>query len=393
MQIDGQSRLNFYISGVNFPIISLPGCQCIITTNVKQPLPSLRIVINDPISVINTALPIVDGTLLGVIMDDTSTNDPTQVQFRAFGTPKRSHMPNHSDQTVYTITGLLDSIPFIRSNPNTTLTGTSNTVMKNIATQNGFNFVTNVSGNDSMTWLPAKKTWAGFAEYVSKHSYIDNNSVQSWGIDEQKNLYFANIVPLFSKPPVAYIYFGAPNASTNSNQQTQSNTFVALQYRAINRSGLFNSLGGYGQRTVQQTLSGPNQNKYLATDATVTTNQLDINSNVSGAIKPVSKMSLPAADCGNSHDNYIQARHQNHRLKCTYVQNVYVMLYQKSGLKLFDTVSFTSTTEGNNTNSLVNGTYIVTATSRVYWSNRYYEKLELTNNGPITANTVSGLLS
>ena len=388
MQIEGQSRLQFFINGTEFPIVSLPGCQCLITTNVKQALPSLRIVINDPVSMINSSLPIVDGTPISVILDDTSTANPTQVRFRAFGTPKRTHMPNQANQSVYTIVGTLDAVPFIRSNPNTVFTGTSNSVMQRIAQSNNLNYVTNVVGNDSMTWLPAKKTWAGYAEYVSKHSWVDENSVQSWGIDEQANLYFYNIVPLFKSNPVAYINFGSPPTQTGQNAAS----FVCLQYKAINRSGLLNTLGGYGQRTVQQTLTGPNQNKYLATNATVTNNSLDINSTVSAAVQPVSKMQLAAADSGNTHPQYIQARHQNHRLKCTYVQNVYVLMYQKTNLKLFDVVQFTSTTETNSTTSLVNGTYIVTAMSRVYWSNRYFEKLELTSNGPI-ANSSGGLLS
>jgi hypothetical protein len=351
-------------------------------------------VLNDPIAVLNSSLPIVDGTQLGVILDDTTTANPTPVNFRAFGTPKRHHVPNQPDQTAYVVHGILDALPFIHANPNTTLSGTSNTAISNIAAANNLNYVTNVAGNDSMTWLPGKHTWAGFTNHIARHSYINETAAMSWGVDEQKNLYFYNVVPLFSANPVAYISFGAPANSGNnsSSSQTTNNQYTCISYRAINRSGLFNSLGGYGLRTVQPQLSGNSTNKYLNSQATVTNNQLDINSDISAAVQPISRMSLTASDSGNSHANYMQARHQNHRLNCAYSQNVYVMLYQRSNLKLFDTVNFVSTTEGDGSTSLVNGTYVVTAISRVYWTNRYFEKLELTGNGPIV-NSSGGLLN
>lgn len=386
----GQSQLELTISGTTFPLLSLPGMQCHISTNVRQALPTLRICLGDPVSAISSTLPIVDGTQLGVILNDTSTANPTPTKFRALGTPKRMHMPGSPDVTAYVVNGLLDSIPLVRSNPNTVLTGTSNSVLQNIATANGLSFKTNVAGNDSMTWLPGKKTWAAFINHITNHSYIDSNAVMNCGIDETGTLHFYNIVPLLNAAPKAYIYFGTPSANSSSTS-TPSNTFCALQYKAINRSGLMNGMGGYGQRTVQPSLDG-SVSKYLATNATVTNNSLDIDSDLSSAIQPVSRMSLVAADAGNAHENYMQARHQNHRLKCSYSQNIYVLLYQTSGLNIFDTVKFTATSGSSSPNSLVDGTYLVTGIARTLWSNRYYEKIELTTNGPITSSN-AGLLS
>jgi hypothetical protein len=387
----GQSQLELIINGTIFPMLSIPGLQCTISTNIKYPLPELRIVVNDPISAINTTLPIVDGTKLGVILNDTSPTNPTATTFRAFGTPKRLPMPGQPQQTAYVINGMLDAVPLVRSNPNTVLTGTSNSVIQNIAKANNLGFSSNVAANDEMTWLPGKKTWAGYINHIANHAYIDNTSAMSWGIDETATLHYNNITPMFSQQPVAYIFYGAPPSSNTNSQMTSGNTFAALQYQAINRSGLFNSLGGYGQRTVQPTLTG-GVSKYLASNATVTNNSLDINSSISSAVQPVSRMSLAAADAGNSHANYIAARHQNHRLKCTYTQNIYVLLYRTTNLNIFDTVNFTATTDSSTTASLVNGTYLVTGISRVLWSNRYFEKVELTSAGPISP-TGSGLLA
>jgi len=391
MIFGGQSQLELIINGTIFPMLSVPDLQCSITTNLKYPLPELRLIVNDPISALNTTLPVVDGTPIDVILNDTSPSSPVATSFRSFGTPKRFPMPGHPQMSAYVINGLLNSVPLVRSNPNTVLTGSSNNVIQSIATANNLGFSSNVTANDSMTWLPGKKTWAGYINHIANHAYSNNTSAMSWGIDETGTLHYNNITPLFSAQPKAYIFFGAPPASSTNSQMTVSNTFVALQYQAINRSGLFNSLGGYGQRTVQPALDGTVL-KHLASNATVTNNSLDINSTMSAAIQPVSRMSLAAADAGNSHPNYIAARHQNHRLKCTYTQNIYVLLYRTSGINIFDTVNFTASTDSSTTASLVNGTYLVTGISRVLWSNRYFEKIELSNAGPISSAN-SGLLS
>ncbi|MDE1905564.1 MAG: hypothetical protein KGH75_03830 [Rhodospirillales bacterium] len=372
------------ISGTTFPMLAIPGPQCMISTSVRQSLPTVRLVIMDPSNVISTALPIVDGTQIGIIMDDTSATNPTPINFRSFGTPKRKPVPNFPSIAAYDINGLLDSIPFTKTNPTGVFTGTSNTAIKNIASLNNLVYSGNVSANDSMPWRPGKSTWAGFVEHISSHSYIDAKSVMVWGVDESKTLHFNNLVPLYNTSPKAYIYYGAPPQTSSNTQITSNNTYPALQYKALNNSGLLNASGGYGQRTVQPTLDG-NVSKYLTSNATVTNNSLDINSDLSKAIQPVSRMHLPAADCGNSHPNYIQARHQNHRLKCTYSQNIYVLLYRTTGLNIFDTVNFTASTGDNASTSLVNGTYVVTAKTRCLYSNRYYEKLELTNAGPIVS--------
>jgi hypothetical protein len=392
MNISGQLNLTLSINGTVFPIMSVPGFQCIVCTTVRQSLPAMRFILPDPNKLINTSLPITDGTPLIVTLNDDNNTSIPPATFRAFGTPKRGTFPENPTISCYTINAILDAIPYIRANPNQAITGPSHTVISQIASANNLNLKTNVIGNDSMTWLPGRKTWAGFTDHISAHSFIDTSGVTATGVDEQKNLYYMNVSTLFNKLYTGYIFYGVPQQQMGFGSGSNTPpTFAAVQYKAINHSGIYNSLGAYGQRTVQTGLNGV-VNKHLNTNATTYNNSLDVNADVSAAVQPVSRMNLTASDAGNSHANYVAARHQNKRLKCTYTQNIYVMLYQTTNINILDLVKFTASSDQTSTDSLVNGYYVVTAKSRCVYNNRYYEKIELCNNGP-QAGSNSGLIS
>lgn len=386
MEISDRLKFQIQISGHTYPVQTIPGLQACICMNVKQHLPSCMIYLPDLGNQIHDNLPINDGTKIAIKMSDTRGKDFFSF-FRSFGTPKRSPMQESGNVNTYIISGLLDAVPFVNSRPNTAIKGSSQQVFSQIAQNNQLNLKSNAQTNDEMYWLPGRKSWAQFADYVCHHAYVDANSMLSWGVDELKNLHFVNIPHKFNSQDNldGYIYYGAPDANTQSDPSiTQDNTFLAFTYTANNSSGIYNTLGAYGTRTSQVQLNG-NPTKHLDVNATTYNNKLDINSDISGQVKPVSNMRLPPMDTGNAHANYITALHQNHRLTCTYVQNIYVLLNSQSNLKLYDKIKFTSSAS-DSPNDMVNGVYLITAISRCVFSGFYYEKLELTNNGPLVKN-------
>jgi hypothetical protein len=174
--------------------------------------------------------------------------------------------------------------------------------------------------------------------------------------------------------------------ANTSNTSSKPTVLPVLDYVAYNRSGVLNFISGYGMRTTQPALTGTTPAKYLPANAKTNGNSLDINKTISKAVQPVSRMHLVPANAGNSHTNYMSAKHQNRRISCTYCQNIYVLVYQQSGLNVFDSVKFTASVEGVSS-KLVSGTYVITAISRTMYSNRYVEKLELTSNGPQDTNS------
>ena len=389
MKIDGQLQLDVNINGTVFNAMSIPGLMCQISSGVTIPIPECKIHLIDYAGQIDTNSPINDGTPFSILLSDTS-NTGTSTQFRAFGTPKRAPLDTNPSVSVYTLLGKLDCIPFISAHPNAAFTGTSDAVMQQIASKNGLTYKGSVTGNDNMTWLPGRKTWQKYADHVADHAYVDDNSSLSWAVDEAKNLHYVNIPKLFnSNSYKAYIYKGNPDQtqSTGSTVNAKNKMFSCVDYKAYNRSGVLNTVAAYGMRTSQPSLAGATPNKYLAANATVFGNRLDVSSNLSQLISNVSRMHLPPADTGSAHAKYIHAKHQNRRITCTYAQNVYVLMYQQTGLSIYDSVKFTANTASGSTNSLVNGNYVITAISRYVYSNRYIEKLELTSNGPDDSNS------
>lgn len=388
MKIENRIQTVLYINGKPTMVQPLEGMQLCIITNVKQHLPTCYFVLPDFGQQIQNSNPVVDGSEFGIGLTDTHGKKYIG-SYISFGTPIRKPLRDSPNIMLYHLTGRFNSIPFVTSSPNQAFTGTSLQVMQQIASNNGFTLKSNDITNDLMTWQPGKRSWSKLADYIKQHGWVNPQSAMAWGIDEFSNLYYYNIPKIFSSdvPLNAYIYFGEPELEKNPSI-TQNNTFLALQYQAKNSSGVYNDLGGYGMRTAQPNLQGT-INKYLDVSGSVFGNSLDISQNLSSQIQPLSRMSLPPIDCGNGHPNYIQAKHQNHRLLCTYVQNIYVMINQQTGLNLFDKVKFTANVD-KTTNNVVNGIYTVTAINRFVFSSYYYEKIELVNNGPIVNN--GGLL-
>ncbi len=390
MKIADRIEFSIKINGSPYPVQSIPGLQASICCNVKQHIPTMMLVIPDFSAKLHSTNMIADGTKIEILLTDSHGNK-IYTPFRSFGVPKRSLMNESPGYMSYLITGMLDTSTVVHACPNAAFTGTSSNVFAQIASGTGLNYSQNISTNDSMTWMPAKKTWAAFADYVCAHAWKDEKSFLSWAVDESKNLLYVNVPDLYGQNVdiKAYFYFGAP-VSVNNPQITKNNTYYVWDYKANNNSGLFNHLGAYGVRTSQTQLNGT-VNKYLDSSATVYDNQLDIGLDIYNQVQKVSRMRLPPIDTGNAHPNYIQALHQNHRLSCTYSQTVHLMVNQQTGLTLYDKVLFTANGISNDTNKLVNGTYLVSAISRSCYSGFYWEKIELTTNGPLSSN--AGLVS
>lgn len=144
----------------------------------------------------------------------------------------------------------------------------------------------------------------------------------------------------------------------------------------------------YAAHTIQQQSNGSiTSNIDVSTD--LITKSIDTNSAIKSAIKPVAKLMFAPVDCGNSHSNYIVARHQNYRLKSIFNQDIYVGLPQQfTGLNVFDPVLFSSTDVVGNLEQDVTGRYLVSATNKFVYSGRYFEKLEMVSSGLYTGSNL-----
>lgn len=355
------------------------GFSTLLTANVRQKLPVVMLRILDINQMYEHGKPINDGTALTLAFNDGSEGLSAPWHFRSYGTPVR--LPHPSGFMELIVYGLLDNMAYLTQTVNRSFVGSSTAVMQNIASLLNFQYKTNDNTQDSMTWLPGPKTWYKFAQHVANHAYSDDHSVFSVGVDADQTLYFINITKQFANQKVKTgIYYGA------APPQNSSLTWIpALRAKAINRSGMLNHQGAYGMVTTQTGEDGSPSTFTEVSASRNTQSNFDISRNVSHNALNRSKMQIAPVGMQNTYGKFIQARHQNRRLKKTYSQNVYVLLPYMSGLKLYDLVQVKMAMKGH-TQSSVSGVYCVTGISKGIYSSNYCEKLELTTTGPNNAN-------
>jgi hypothetical protein len=143
-------------------------------------------------------------------------------------------------------------------------------------------------------------------------------------------------------------------------------------------SGMLNMrAGGYGSKTYQEMLSGEGD-LFGPIVASRQSNVFAINSEVKDLLADGVR-TLPAPiDCGNTHANYIKARHQNERRRALYSTFMDASLDDYTTADLFDSVDVEvqdRVTRGVQT--AYSQKYLVFARTRAIQGTRYYERMRL----------------
>ena len=373
----GAYSYSILLNDLSLPVLLTPGqIGIIITENIRQKLPSGKFVIFDHEQLYKGNNPINDGTKLKIAIGDGNSNTISYGNFVAFGTP---HRVMHSSGTpALLVPFILDNHNYLSQTVNQSFTGASSSVISQIASKLNMPYYTNDSTNDSMTWRPSTKSWSKFVKFISDHSWTDSKSVFFHGVDSSNTLYFVNIQKLFENRKPKMIFVRGYDQSKDTKSQLPY--FNILDYYAASRSGQFNSEGAYNSRTTQTNGDG-SVSIYNQVSASKNANtQLDINKKVAYGMQNRGKIRIAPFDCGNGHANYINALHQNERLRLTYSQNLYILVQGHTGVSLFDIVIVKVYSNGD-IRQTVSNIYAVTAKSKLIHGAIYYEKIELTTMG------------
>jgi len=381
--ISGQLYFSLQVDGVEVPMPTSKAMEVMINHNCKQALPVAKIKIPDAANVFPQQIPVNDGSVLSVrLNDDQNEAYPGYMTLRSMGTPSRNPSTQHLQ---YGMLGMLDAIPYIRSNPSQSFQGSSAQAMQMVAQNLNLKYTGSISTNDVMNWLPGRNTWAKFADHLALHGWIDPSTAVAHAVDEQRQLHHIDINDSFANGKIkARFFYG--QTPTQASLSTGTPSFPVISYRSVNRSGLLNNTHGYGFRLNQNDIINGQVNRYSAITAQTVNNVLDISKDILGQIGLRARIDLPPIDTGNTHDMYLSAKHQNRRTHAYYSQNAYILVPNTTGLTLFDMVSFEMQTASFNDTSST-GNYIITAMTRILKGSRYYEKIELTSAGPENENS------
>lgn len=222
--------------------------------------------------------------------------------------------------------------------------------------------------NDQQLWVPANKKWHWFARDIVRHSYIDQNSCMQSAVLLNRDFRLRNVSDMGSFPVVQR--FGNVESETH---------LPVVDYRTVNKSGFFNTLTGYKDTRIVQSLRSPTQaiqNLNVQKNST----RLMMHNRIRSGIGQ-NRVTFSPIAVGNTHDNYEAASYQNLRLGNLFGFGIELVTPRLVQANLLDVVSCVLSKPGVNGATQISGNYLVTS-KVIYIENfNFYQKLELARHG------------
>lgn len=242
-------------------------------------------------------------------------------------------------------------------------------VIKEIATNSRFNFVTNVSkSNDRQEWYQNGETDWKYLEEVWYHSYINDDTFLAFAFDAN-NMYFYDVRSLLLNDPKWKF-------STEFIGENNSNVINFGQYFTENNYGVLSDLVG---KNISNTTFNVTTGEFKSFDyklknfTTLDSNKLNINN------KDCKDYTYNIIS-GDVHENYIKAQNQNIRNNIMY--STYAIYLPTAGqfkkLRLLDT----ATIQTNPRDERVSGVSFITAICYQYKDKKLLTNVTLNKEAP-----------
>jgi hypothetical protein len=213
-----------------------------------------------------------------------------------------------------------------------------------------------------------------------------------WAIDSDFTLHYVDISQLreqqtSEKHPILF-YGGKPEVKEGRPM------IPAHSLRRDVQSGMQNLMYGYNFKVEQDKLTG---DRNMVEDVEITRDfspRFEINEDAWKMMDDVATKYF-GPDCGNGHEHFIEALHQNRRRKAVYSSVMYATINEYANLKLFDIVNPVSIDPANplyKTDTRMYSDHIVTGVTQFARQTAYYEKYMLHTSGPANPSLAEGLL-
>lgn len=307
-------------------------------------------------------------------------------KWRVFGAP--SYEPSGKNMERVSLIAILDAVRYFRDIVPRAFKGRSSDAFKWIAGECGL-FTENFRGestiynsSDSQWWLPRRNTFCGFASDICDHAWQSNSSVFSFGLDEEFSLYLSNLAELAQKEPKGQF------AHISEQIQPGKDLYNILDYEIKSAAGALNNWAAYRYKVTQEERTGE-FSEYAQLNATRQSNYFEIGIDIDDFVEEGRVHHFPL-DCGNVHDHFEKAYHQNIRGRATYGTVVDVLTEMLTNEDLFSTVRLDllepQSRGVSRTNQMYSGNYVIGAKTRTIRGSRYYEKHRLVTQGRMLDN-------
>lgn len=220
--------------------------------------------------------------------------------------------------------------------------GTSVEAVRTLAERSGLKFETDVTANDSMTWLNVGKSRAAFVSDILRHSFVSKDTSLTGLLDVDNTFRVCDVFKRIQGAPEYTVFSGM----TADHDTPKNKTFLASESAPSQVSGLTNAMLNYGTVRVDNMLGGKTDREKKINPPLIG-DGLPINQGVRDSIEYTRMDYAKHYDPGvgklaasNAHENYHTAPYRNDRYLALFSQGVYVMIDNEANIPLLACVDF-----------------------------------------------------
>lgn len=254
--------------------------------------------------------------------------------------------------------------------------GTSVDAVRQILEAHGITVDSDVTSDDSMTWLNVGKSRAMFVQDILSRSFKDTESVITGLHDVDNTFIIRELFSTIQKDPEYTIVLG------DMPEKKEENTFFALEHKPFKHSGLTNLMFNYGHVKTQSRADGK-IDTYESVNPPVIQDGLPINQEVRNSFAYSTSASAKYYDSGigknlsgsNAHEKYYEAKTQNMRYLSLFNSGIRVNIPKMANIPMFSIVEVKAFNQFQelDVQETVQGIYIVGGKTIACVGNNYRE--------------------
>ena len=358
---------DFYLNGIQLPLTFNNITSLLISSNIYDILPQLRIHINDNKGILNRGM-LADGSILSVAIGSNTENAMENIMdFALIGVPEEERATNSNNYVIY---GVMNYPKFFRQVKPFFFEGTSDNALKKIANYCGMQYEGEITVDD-MVWINGTFNLGQFSHFIRNHGWSNDNSFMMSAVDLDGKLIYRDLNSLQPKYTIM-----------NINKSEQENTFYFSDCHFINKAGLYNYSFGYETQMTEFGLTSDwdknfSQLSYTKENSPVLNMSNDMYKNV-GLIRneffPIS--------VGNVHNNFQKAYYQNKRYKALNSIKAEVYFNKSTPINILDKVNLVVTDGSTKETDMSKASMWVAESKAIAISQqRYFEKFILSTTG------------
>lgn len=334
--LQGTMSVSLEINGQKLPPVGGILRSYYIQAGFGMSTPAATLMFSDRQNVLTGPLAINDGTKIKLYLGREGLNkvfNLSVLRKKAVDTP--------AGQEIEAIC-ILDVPAFALGAQSESARGTSVEAVRILTERSGLKFETDVTANDSMTWLNVGKSRAAFAADILRHSFVSKDTSLTGLLDVDNTFRVCDVFKRIQGKPEYTIFSGM----TAEHDTPKDKTFLASESAPSQVSGLTNAMLNYGTVRVDNMLGGKTDREKKINPPLIG-DGLPINQGVRDSIEYTRMDYAKHYDPGigklsasNAHENYHTAPYRNDRYLALFSQGVYVMIDNEASIPLLACVDF-----------------------------------------------------